>query len=165
MNETAQTRGSVIGSLREEGGRGVVRMEDRFATDAADLWKALTEPSRVARWIADVSGDLRIGGQVHAEFTSGWSGMLRVDVCDAPRRLVLASDPGSPDETVIEAVLEESEGGTLLVIEERGLPLGVLADYGAGWHVHVEDLGAYLAGRPTSDWPVRAAELHAQYEA
>lgn len=165
MSETAHTPGTVIGSLREEGGRGVVRMEDRFATDPADLWRALTEPARLARWIADVSGDLRPGGQVRAEFTSGWSGMLRVDVCDAPHRLVVASDPGSPEETVIEALLEERGAGTVLVVEERGLPLGVLPDHGAGWHVHMEDLGAYLAGTATSHWPTRAAELHARYEA
>ena len=37
-------------------------MQDRFDTGIDDLWAALTEPRRLARWIADVEGDLRLGG-------------------------------------------------------------------------------------------------------
>jgi hypothetical protein len=34
----------VIGSVRTADGSAVVRMEDRFRTDADDLWSALTDP-------------------------------------------------------------------------------------------------------------------------
>jgi uncharacterized protein YndB with AHSA1/START domain len=52
----------VMGSMRDEDGTGTVRMQDRFDTDIDDLWSALTEPGRLARWIAEVKGDLRLGG-------------------------------------------------------------------------------------------------------
>lgn len=32
---------------------------------------------------------------------------------------------------------------TRLVLEERGLPLEVLAGHGAGWQAHVEDLAIH----------------------
>ena len=57
-------------------------MEDVFDTDAADLWDALTDPRRLARWIAEVEGDLRVGGVVEARFTSGWEGPGRIDACE-----------------------------------------------------------------------------------
>ncbi|NUS51326.1 MAG: hypothetical protein HOQ22_09850 [Nocardioidaceae bacterium] len=38
-----------------------MRLEDRFDTDVDDLWSALTEPDRLARWLGAVDGDLRPG--------------------------------------------------------------------------------------------------------
>ena len=63
-----------MGSLRTTEGKAVVRMEDRFQTDVDDMWSAITEPERLARWIAQVDGDLRLGGVFRASFTSGWEG-------------------------------------------------------------------------------------------
>jgi uncharacterized protein YndB with AHSA1/START domain len=48
--------GTVVGSLRAVNGKAVVRMEDDFGTDAEDLWSALTDPQRLARWVARVDG-------------------------------------------------------------------------------------------------------------
>jgi uncharacterized protein YndB with AHSA1/START domain len=138
----------VIGSLRTADGSAVVRMEDRFRTDADDLWSALTDPERLARWVARVDGDLREGGAFQAIFTSGWEGPGRVDVCEPPRRLLVTLSPGQDEQTVIEVELVPAGDATRLVIEERGLPLDEGAALGAGGQVNVEDLGAYLAGRP-----------------
>ena len=153
-----------VGNLRALDGRGVVRMADRYQTDIDDLWSALTDPHRLARWIADVHGALHVGGEFHARFTSGWDGPGRVDVCEPPRFLQLTLCPGQEDETVIEAqLIAQGDQLTHLVIEERGLPLDELAAHGAGWQAHVEDLGRYLAGHPPIDWPNRWAELTPSY--
>ena len=45
--------------MRATDGVGVIRMEDRYDTTPDDLWSALTDPRRLARWVADVEGDLR----------------------------------------------------------------------------------------------------------
>ena len=68
----------VLGRLRVADGKEIVRMEDRYDTDVDDLWSAFTEPHRLARWIAEVEGDLRLGGEFRARFTSGWEGTGRV---------------------------------------------------------------------------------------
>jgi uncharacterized protein YndB with AHSA1/START domain len=149
----------VEGSLRSENGKGVVRMEDVFATDADDLWSALTEPDRAARWIAEVRGDVHLGATFYATFTSGWEGLARVDTCERPTRLMLTMDPGQDDETVIEARLTPEGEHTRLVIEERGLPLADVSGHGAGWQAHVEDLVAHVAGHERGDWHARWLEL------
>jgi uncharacterized protein YndB with AHSA1/START domain len=154
----------MIGSMRKEDGHGVVHMEDTYATGADDLWSALTEPERLARWIAAVEGDLRLGGEFRASFTSGWDGQGRVDVCDPPHRLLVTTWSDGDEPTVMEAVLTPASNGTHLMIEERGLPLDEVAAHGAGWQAHVEDLAALLAGRPASDWETRWNELRAEYE-
>ena len=58
----------ILGSLRSADGKGVVRMEDRFDTGLDDLWSAITDPSRLARWLGEVAGDLRPGGDFRARF-------------------------------------------------------------------------------------------------
>ncbi len=42
----------------------------------------------LGRWIAEVSGDLRVGGTVRAVFTSTLTGPARIDSCDAPHHLL-----------------------------------------------------------------------------
>ncbi len=155
----------IVGSLRRlEDGKGAVRMEDLYDADMDDLWSAVTDPPRLARWIAEVDGDCQLGGRIHARFTSGWDGPGRIDVCQAPHRLVVTMAPGTSEETVIEATLVAEEDRTRLVVEERGIPIDELADHGAGWQAHVEDLTAHLDGRAAADWRVRWTALTPSYQ-
>jgi uncharacterized protein YndB with AHSA1/START domain len=72
MTRNAPGDGRILGSLESVEGKGIVRMEDRFDIDADDVWSALTDPSRLARWCGQVEGDLRLGGDYHARlFASG----------------------------------------------------------------------------------------------
>ncbi|MEP6852975.1 MAG: SRPBCC family protein [bacterium] len=164
MTNQPPTTARIVGDLRVVDGKAVVRMQDRYATDIDDLWSALTDPLRLARWIAVVEGDLSLGGEFHARFTSGWNGPGRVDVCDAPRHLVLTMCPGQDEETVIEARLDRDGDATTLVIEDRGLPLEEVAAHGAGWQAHVEDLAAHIADREPEDWRVRWVALTPHYQ-
>ncbi len=143
--------------------RGAVRVEDVYDTDIGDLWEACTTPERLARWIAEVSGDLRVGGTIQAAFTSTWTGPARIEVCDRPHHLLLTMEPGTADQSELEAWLTEDGGATRLVVEERGLPLDSLHFYGAGWQAHLEDLRRSLAGE-SSAWKERWAELVPAYE-
>src|SRR6478672_3975452 len=114
-----------LGTLRAADGTGIVRLEDRFDTDIDDLWSALTDPGRLARWLGEVEGDLRVGGAFRARFfATGWEGTGRVEACEPPQRLqVLTRDLEEPDEHVIEATLAADGAQTILVLEERGMPL------------------------------------------
>jgi uncharacterized protein YndB with AHSA1/START domain len=168
---TSNARGvrRILGSLRSADGKGIVRMEDRFDTDIDDLWSALTDPSRLARWLGEVEGDLRLGGEFRARFfASGWEGKGRVEACEPPERLLVltkdADEPDELDEHAIEATLAVDGDQTTLVWEERGMPVDLLAAYGAGVQIHVEDLAAYLAGRELEDTRARWDALHPAYQ-
>jgi uncharacterized protein YndB with AHSA1/START domain len=166
MTGDAGAGSRILGSLRSADGKGVVRMQDRFDTGIDDLWSALTDPRRLARWLGEVEGDLRLGGEFRARFfSSGWEGTGRVEACEPPRRLLLLTmQPGQPDEHFIEVTLAADGDQTILVWEEQGMPLDYLAAYGAGIQVHVEDLAAHLAGRERCDAEARWNELLPAYQ-
>jgi uncharacterized protein YndB with AHSA1/START domain len=167
MTSSARGGGRILGSVRSRDGKGVVRMENRFDTDIDDVWSALTDPSRLARWYGEVEGDLRLGGEYRARlFASGWEGTGRVDACEPPQRLLVRSkDADEPVENVIEVILTADGGQTIVVWEERGMPVDLLSAYGAGVQIHVEDLADHLAGRERrDDAKARWDELHPAYQ-
>ena len=144
-------------------------MDDRFDARVEDVWSALTNPDDLAAWLGEVEGDLRLGGTFRARFfASGWEGTGRVEVCEPPRRLLVltkdADEPDAPDEHVIEVTLTADGAQTVLVWEERPMPSNLLAAYGAGIQVHVEDLAAHLAGRERCDATARFEELFPAYQ-
>jgi uncharacterized protein YndB with AHSA1/START domain len=175
MTSSAHSGNRILGSLRSADGKGAVRMQDRFGTDIDDLWSALTDPRRLARWYGQVDGDLRPGGNFRLYLESnGWDGRGRVEACEPPRRLLVTtretdeswrSGRGVPpfDES-IEATLTADGDQTILVIEVRGMPLDKIAFYGAGWQIHAENLAAHLAGRDRDDSEARWDKLVPPYQ-
>jgi len=166
MTSNGRAGDHILGSLRSPEGKGVVRMEDRFNTDVDDLWSALTDPGRLAGWLGEVEGDLRLGGEFRARFfASGWEGTGRVEACEPSQRLLVATKQASAsEEHVIEATLTADGDQTILIWEAMGMPVHLLAAYGAGVQIHVEDLAAYVAGREGCDAPARFDELFPAYQ-
>ena len=166
MTSNAAAGNRIVGTLRVADGKGVVRMEDRYDTDIDDLWSALTDAGRLARWIGEFEGDLRLGGEFSARYFDGWEGTGRVDACEPPRHLLVTTrHHRQTDEQIVEVTLTADGDHTILILEERGMPVHLLADYGAGIQIHVEDLAAHIAGRERCDIEARWEELKPSYEA
>jgi len=175
MTSNARPGTRILGSLRSADGAGVVRIEDRYDTGIDDLWSALTEPDRLARWYGQVDGDLRPGGQfrLHVE-SADIDATGRVEECEPPRRLLITNRETEeshlrgqgvpPYDEAIEVTLTPDGDQTILVIEVRGMPLAAIAFYGVGWQLHAETLAAYLAGRQPGDPQARWAELVPAYQ-
>jgi uncharacterized protein YndB with AHSA1/START domain len=175
MTGSGRAATRILGSLRSEDGTGVVRIEDRYDTEIDDLWSALTDPVRLARWYGQVDGDLRPGGQFRLYIESAdLEGTGRVVACDPPRRLLVTTRESDeswrkgrgvpPFDQALEATLTADGDQTILVIEVRGMPLDTVAAYGAGWQIHAENLAAYLEGRERGDTEARWADLVARYQ-
>ncbi|HEY3088355.1 MAG TPA: SRPBCC family protein [Jatrophihabitantaceae bacterium] len=175
MTSNSGGGGRILGSLRSADGKGVVRIEDRYNTDIDDLWSALTDPGRLARWYGQVAGDLRPGGQFRLYIESNdLDGTGRVEACEPPRRLLVTTRESDeswrkgrgvqPFDAAIEATLIADGDQTILVIEVRGMPLDKIAFYGAGWQIHVEHLAAHIAGRERGDIEARWDELVPPYQ-
>ena len=167
MTSNARSGTRILGSLRAADGKGVVRIEDRYDTDIDDLWSAITDPSRLARWYGEVEGDLHVGGVFRLRvFASGGEGARRVEACEPPRRLlVVGKEQDAPNELATEVWLTPDGDQTILVMEERGMPLDHLTGFGAGVQIHVEDLTAYIGGRERCDSDARMDELFPAYQA
>jgi uncharacterized protein YndB with AHSA1/START domain len=169
------TEHRILGSLRSAGGAGVVRMEDRYDTGIDDLWSAITDPDRLARWYGRAEGDLRLGGEfrLHVD-AAGMDTIGRVEACEPPRRLRVTTREKDeswregngvpPFDQTVEATLTADGEQTVLVIEVRGMPLDKIAFYGAGWQGHAEELAAHIAGRERGVGGARFDELVPVYQ-
>jgi uncharacterized protein YndB with AHSA1/START domain len=166
----------ILGSLRSADGKGVVRIEDRYDTDIDDLWAAITDPERLARWHGRVEGDLRPGGEFRMYIEANdIESTGRVEVCEPPRRLLVTNRETDesyrkgqgvpPFEAKVEATLTADGDQTILVIEVQGMPLDVVAFYGAGWQIHAESLAAHIGGREGGESDGRWDELVPAYQA
>jgi uncharacterized protein YndB with AHSA1/START domain len=175
MTSNARPGTRILGSLRSADGKGVVRVEDHYDTDIDDMWSALTDPGRLARWYGQVEGDLRVGGEFRLYIEAAdLDATGRVEACEPPRRLLVTTretdesyQRGSgapPFDQTIEAALTANGDQTILVIEVRGMPLDKIAFYGAGWQIHAENLTAHIAGRDRGDSEARWDELVPPYQ-
>ena len=174
MTRNQRPAARILGSLRSADGIGVVRIEDRYDTDIDDLWSAIAEPDRLARWFGQVEGDLRIGGKFRLDLGPDGERIGRVMACEPPRRILATiretdeswrKGRGAPPfDATIEVMLTAEGDQTVLVIEVRGMPLDRIAFYGAGWQIHAENLAAYLAGRERTDTEARWDELVPPYQ-
>ncbi|HEX8917158.1 MAG TPA: SRPBCC domain-containing protein [Chloroflexota bacterium] len=175
MTNSERGGGRILGSLRSADGKGIVRIEDRFDSEIDDLWSALTDPDRLARWYGQVEGDLRPGGEFHLYVEANdWDGTGHVEACEPPRRLLVTTREtdeswrkgrgAPPFDSAIEARLTADRDQTILVIEVQGMPLDTLFAYGAGWQIHAEHLADYIAGRELRDAEARWDELELAYQ-
>ena len=175
MTSNVPGGGRILGSLRSADGVGVVRIEDRYDTDIADLWSAITDPDRLARWHGQVEGELRPGGAFRVYLAADdIESTGRVEVCEPPRRLLVTTRETDesyrkgqgvpPFDAAIEVTLTADGEQTILVLEIRGIPLDKIAFYGAGNQIHAENLAAYLAGRERGDTEARWNDLVPAYQ-
>jgi uncharacterized protein YndB with AHSA1/START domain len=175
MTSNASRSTRILGSLRSADGVGVVRIEDRYDTDIDDLWAAITDPDRLARWHGQVEGDLRPGGEFRVYIEADDIERTgRVEACEPPRRLLVTSRETDesyrkgqgvpPFDAILEATLTPDGDQTVLVIEVQGMPLDKIAFYGAGWQIHAENLAAHIAGRERGDTEARWGQLVPPYQ-
>lgn len=164
MTDNEQGGPRTLGRLKSVEGHGVVVMQDRFAADPDTVWMALTDKSRLAQWLGDFTGDLKVGSTHHSRFhASGAEGNSRIDACEAPTHFrTTRLDEGGKDGNVIDVTLKADGGGTLVALTQGGLPLKWIAAFGAG--MHFEDLALHLAGEARSDCDARMDELMPLYE-
>lgn len=164
------TETDVIGMFRRDDEGLGLHLEKSYQTEAGDVWAALTEPGRLARWFAEVTGDLRLGGEFLIVFDPDDPSQRvtgSVLECRPAERLAVSwCIEGEPTSTV--SVDLTAEGAvTRVVLEEHRVPLSRAAGYGAGWQAYLEQLAADLGGGEGhgARWDQRWAELLPAYRA
>ena len=120
-----------------------------------DVWAAITEPARLARWYGTWTGEPQSGSvmvTMNAEAEEVAPARYDIIECDAPRRLSLAfGDAGVRWSLDIE--LSESDGATSLIFVQQDIDPDMATDMGAGWGWYLDRLGAGIDGTtpPTLD--------------
>jgi uncharacterized protein YndB with AHSA1/START domain len=157
------------GTITAEGD-GRLRLEFRRAwpDPIDDVWSALTDPERLARWIGRYEGERTVGARgtffmTHEEGEQTGEPATIVE-CDPPRRLVVLTEVPGQDPWQMELDLAEQDGRTVLRFRQF-FPAGTdVADIAGGWHWYLDKLDAEVSGRPApSDWETFWAEVGPGY--
>jgi uncharacterized protein YndB with AHSA1/START domain len=124
-----------------------------------EVWAALTESPRLARWYGTYTGTGRPGGTVEVTITAeadaggevGEPTPVLVRECAAPHRLVLEFHGDW------HVTLELAAGeGTEVSLSQRALPSVDAKDLEAGWAWYLDRLGASLRGAAMPEWSAYA---------
>ena len=135
---------------------GVITRALEFSSDIERVWKALTDPSEIAKWFSDrVEFDPRPGSPGWLEWDKHGRYPLRVEAVEPPHRISWSwsHDPDHDfdpeNSTLVEWTLSErEEGGTLLELRESGFRTE--ADYQenqGGWTAELGELAELLEGQ------------------
>ena len=144
-----------------------LEFERVLKTDPADLWAAVTDPVRLARWMNVFTGELTLGGTWNALLDDGavyCSGT--VTECDAPRSFVTSWHAIEEQPTLLRVEVDAVADGSRLRLVHEGVQS---IYYGPGWQAYLEHLDDELGAAPTSvvdgsrtpgiGWDARFAEL------
>jgi uncharacterized protein YndB with AHSA1/START domain len=126
-----------------------VRTYDRLEEE---VWSALTEPERVARWLGMWTGDPDTGSVELAmtEEEGSTSQTVTILECRPPTRLVI--DVPSPDGMwPLSVTLREEAGVTTLVFTQRLAEPYDASNIGPGWHYYLDRLSAVIADTAVPD--------------
>jgi uncharacterized protein YndB with AHSA1/START domain len=166
MTEDLETRRGVV--TREDDGRQRLEFRRSWPDPIEDVWSALTEPDRLARWIGRYDGERRVGGagtfaMTHEGGEPAGEPTTIVE-CDPPRRLVIEWVQQDTDAWRIDLDLWV-EGGRTVLRFVQFFPAGAdVADFAGGWHWYLDKLDAELSSRPQpADWDSFWAEVGPGY--
>ena len=117
-----------------------LRFEATYPHPIDKVWRAITEPDAIARWLMENDFAPRVGHRFR--FTAppqpGWDGIVNGEVLivEPPSRLSY-SWKGGPLDTVVTISLAAAPGGTRLILEHTGFrgPKALLVSLimGRGW--------------------------------
>lgn len=108
----------------DEAVRDEVIRETEVEAEPAEVWRSLTEPKRLADWLAeDAELELVPGGDLSLRTRDGEQRDGWVEEVDEPSRLAFWWSVDDGEATRVELDLEETEGGGTLVRVTESRPL------------------------------------------
>ena len=123
-------------------------LERSFRAPIQDVWAAVTDPDRLARWIGTWTGDPSSGAVVF-EMTaeSAPPQPCRITVCEPPTRLGLELlEPDGAAPWTLTVVLTAHGGTTTLTFDQALGPSAPVRDVGPGWEYYLDRLVAAETG-------------------
>jgi uncharacterized protein YndB with AHSA1/START domain len=139
-----------------------VLFERRLGVPRERVWRALTDPQELGGWLAPADIELRVGGSVVLKFEDGDERGTITELRE-PEVIAYTWNEGKSD-SVVRFELEPDGDGTRLVLRHTFEGDADLPSYGGGWHHHLEQLMAQVAGNPIGWDPNRYRELRSEYE-
>ncbi|TYB42237.1 SRPBCC family protein [Actinomadura chibensis] len=97
----------------EAGEARTATISQTYDTSIDDLWNAVTDPERIARWFLPVSGDLRLGGRYQLEGNAGGT----IERCDPPKGFFATWEFGGQTSWIEVRLTPEPDGRSRFELE------------------------------------------------
>lgn len=141
------TQTNPTGTRHEHDGRTFVEFTRTFHAPIEDVWAAVTESDRLARWIGSWTGDPTEG---EVQFRMGFEGdeavpeRMQIDACEAPHLLRLTSTVLTEDaeqrQWRFRIDLSEADGTTTLRFAQDVPDQELAQGVGPGWDYYLDRL-------------------------
>jgi uncharacterized protein YndB with AHSA1/START domain len=123
-----------------------------YDTSVEDLWQACTDPARIARWFAPVSGELELGGRYQIEGNASGT----IEACDPPHGFDATWEFGDGLSWIELRVSEDTAGARLELTHIAQVGEDIWNQYGPGavgigWDLGLLGLFLHLANPATFD--------------
>lgn len=156
-------------------GTSYVVYHRRFRASIDDVWAAITEPDRLARWIGTWSGDPSTGSvdfSMTAEGEDIQPARYLIDECSPPATLRVRTGPESDPDAMwcFELDLVEADGITTLTFAQAMDDAGMAESVGPGWDYYLDRLVAVEGGETTESvvwdqyYPALASHYRREFE-
>ncbi|HEU0163993.1 MAG TPA: SRPBCC family protein [Thermomicrobiales bacterium] len=135
-------------------GQSIV-LERTFNAPIGDVWKSVTEPERMNRWIGTWKGTAGTGKQVSFAMTAeGDVDYHPVDIllCDEPHQLIVDSIIPGFGTWHLTLELVENEGVTTLTFSHLLASEENVGSFAAGWEYYIDRLVATYTGEEFADF-------------
>ncbi|TDD60954.1 SRPBCC family protein [Kribbella antibiotica] len=134
-----------------------LKMRRTYRATPAELWDALTDPARLARWFWPTTGDFQVGGSFQLQDMAGGE----VLECEPPQRFKVSY--GGPNSLLEIRLQPAPDNSTELELEHvvTDIPApgaGGALYVGPGWDGGLLGLALYVAGLPDDHDPVTFAD-------
>ncbi|MGH3983711.1 MAG: SRPBCC family protein [Pseudonocardiaceae bacterium] len=149
-------------------GRRTLVFQRRFGHSIGDVWSAVIDSDRLARWFGSYEGVGTVGGSVTLtmaaeEDAGGKPCTVHIVECEPPRRLVVDLPETESRSWRIALTLSANADATTLLFEQT-VPTDLdIAEVGPGWHWYLDRLAATLASLPMPDWAHYYPALRSAY--
>lgn len=137
----------------------VITMRRTYDAPIDDVWDALTNPERIARWFMPITGDYRVGGRYQLEGNAGGE----ILACERPNRFRITwvyGDPTAPGSELEVRLSAAGDEATTFEMEHVAVvPDEMWSEYGpgavgVGWDQGLLGLGLYLRTGATVGDPI-----------
>jgi uncharacterized protein YndB with AHSA1/START domain len=141
-----------LGAIERRNDHIDIRFERLYRRPVQSVWKALTEPERLADWMGQSYVEPFVGGR-YETMLDGLKPMRgRVRIWEPPSLLEYDWRSDHAPAAVARWELSPAETGTRIVFRHQGIPYANANLMAPGWHVYLDHLGAALDAVPPGNF-------------
>jgi len=154
-----------LGMIERHGDHIDVRFERLYRRPLESVWKALTEPDRLADWMGESVVEPFVGGRYETMLDGIKPMRGRVRVWEPPTLLEYDWHSDHAPQSIARWELSPVETGTRVIFRHQGIPYANANLMSPGWHVYLDHLGAVLDSVPAGNFETTWRQMQDIYAA